>query len=264
VALILAIESATDAAGVALADDDGLLASSTVGRGRRHAETIAPAITAVCATAGVGLGEVDAVAVDVGPGLFTGLRVGIATAKALATGRSLPVVAVSSLDVLAAAAAAAGVTSVLSVVDARRGEVFWARYDAVADGGPLDGDGAAVPVAPDGSVAPDGVVALDGPTLWRRASARVGPPDVLAAEIRTVAPEQRAGLVLVGDGAQRYAAVIGLAGGTVAGPGLAHPPVAVLAAIGVRRFERGEVWAADEVRAEYLREADARRNWVRR
>ena len=131
--VVLAIESATDAAGVALADGSGLLAEVRVGRGRRHAETIAPGVEAVCRLAGIALREVDVVVVDVGPGLFTGLRVGIATAKGIAFGLGLPMVPVTSLDVLAAAVAAGRPASrsgrtLVAVVDARRGEVFWARY----------------------------------------------------------------------------------------------------------------------------------------
>ncbi len=113
--LVLAIESATDAAGVALADDVGTLAEATLGRGRRHAETIAPSIKSCCETAGVTLAEVDAVVVDVGPGLFTGLRVGVGTAKALAYALGARIVAVSSLEVLAQAASSSASSTTSSV-----------------------------------------------------------------------------------------------------------------------------------------------------
>lgn len=240
--LVLAIESATDAAGVAVADDEGLLALAAVGRGRRHAETIAPAVVSVCRAAGVDLDALDAIAVDVGPGLFTGLRVGIATAKGLAFARSVPIVAVTSLDVLAGAAAAARPERPLvAVVDARRGEVFWAWYDG-AGGAPLDG--------PPGSGVPR-----------QQSSPRVGPPQDLADEVRARGPA----VLAVGDGAVRYGALLTEAGAGVAGPVLlAHPPVAALAAIGVARWRSGGGQPADEVRAEYLRDADARSNWVRR
>ena len=135
--MVLAVESATELAGVALADEAGVLATATVSRGRRHAESIAPAIDFVCRRAGVGLSSLDAVGVDVGPGLFTGLRVGVGTAKALAFALERPLVAVGSLDVLAHAVGASGVapgTLVVPVVDARRGEVFVARLRTTADG----------------------------------------------------------------------------------------------------------------------------------
>ncbi len=74
---------------------------STAPRGRRHAEILTPAIAFVCEQAGIDLQEVGVVAVDVGPGLFTGLRVGIATAKALAQALRVPMIGLSSLDLLA-------------------------------------------------------------------------------------------------------------------------------------------------------------------
>ena len=70
-------------------------------RGRRHAESLAPAIQFVCQQADVELAELGAIAVDVGPGLFTGMRVGIATAKTLAMALRIPVVPIVSLDLLA-------------------------------------------------------------------------------------------------------------------------------------------------------------------
>ena len=96
---------------------------------------------------GCTIAEVDRIAVDIGPGLFTGLRVGVATAKALAQALGIGVLGVSSLDVLAAAAAepfgpGAG-ARVVSVVDARRGEVFAASYRF--DRGRATGHGAGRP-----------------------------------------------------------------------------------------------------------------------
>jgi tRNA threonylcarbamoyladenosine biosynthesis protein TsaB len=231
---VLAIESATDAAGVALADDAGVAATVTVGRGRRHAETIAPAVAQVCATAGIGLGALDAVAVDVGPGLFTGLRVGIATAKAVAFAHGLPMVPVASVAVLARAAVVGADPGrpLAAVVDARRGEVFWAWYEATGI-----------------ATAPKEVAAV-----------RVGPPQALAVEVRRhpVPP------LVVGDGAVRYAEPLRAAGAAVAGPLLAHPPVATLAIIGAEIHGDGGGVAPDAVRARYLRDADARINWEQR
>lgn len=127
---VLAIESATGRAGVALGTPDGVIASVQVTRGPRHAEVLVPAIEFVCGQAGVGLADVDAIAVDIGPGLFTGLRVGIATANGLAQALGKPMVAVPSLDLLAHAYRHAG-TDLVTVIDARRGEVYAARYAVV-------------------------------------------------------------------------------------------------------------------------------------
>ena len=81
--LTLGIETATERVSVALGDHDGVLGSIDITRGRRHAETLTPAIEFLCRQADVKIDEVAVVAVDVGPGLFTGMRVGIAAAKAI-------------------------------------------------------------------------------------------------------------------------------------------------------------------------------------
>ncbi len=129
--IVLAIESATGRAGVAIGTPDGVVASVQVTRGPRHAEVLVPSIEFVCEQSGIALGDIDAIAVDVGPGLFTGLRVGIATANGIAQALGKPMIGVSSLDLLAHAYRHAG-TDVVAVIDARRSEVYAARY-AVQD-----------------------------------------------------------------------------------------------------------------------------------
>ena len=121
---ILAIETATSEVGVALADDSGLLATVTARPGRRQAETLHPLIADACRLAGVELAGLDAIAVDIGPGLFTGLRVGVAAAKALAAGLGIPLATATSLEILAAACPGAR-GSVVPVIDMRRGELAW-------------------------------------------------------------------------------------------------------------------------------------------
>ncbi|MEY3617358.1 MAG: hypothetical protein RL726_56, partial [Actinomycetota bacterium] len=82
--LILGIETATERVSVAIGGHEGVLGMFEVTRGRRHAETLTPAIDFVCRQADVALDEISVVAVDMGPGLFTGMRVGLASAKAIA------------------------------------------------------------------------------------------------------------------------------------------------------------------------------------
>jgi len=123
VTLVLAIETATPRCSVAVGHEAGLRASFSVDRDRRHVEAVVPAIAAALRAAGLELADLDALAVDIGPGLFTGMRVGIATAQALGLALGLPVHPVCSLDVLAHPFRHAG-PPVASVVDARRGEVF--------------------------------------------------------------------------------------------------------------------------------------------
>ncbi len=115
---------------------------------RRHAETLTPLIIEALAQAGVGMESVDAVVVGTGPAPYTGLRVGLATAKTLAHARNLPAWGVASLDALALAALANADarTEVLVVSDAKRREVYFGRYTVT--GGLLtsvDGPGVAAP-----------------------------------------------------------------------------------------------------------------------
>lgn len=138
--LVLALDTATPTlvAGVARWSPDGteVLAEQAVPSGTKHAELLTPAIRAVLADAGVVLADLDVVVTGLGPGPFTGLRVGIVTAAALADARELPVVGVCSLD-----AVGSGLRTV--VTDARRKEVYWAAYDA--QGARADGPGVVRP-----------------------------------------------------------------------------------------------------------------------
>jgi tRNA threonylcarbamoyl adenosine modification protein YeaZ len=130
--LLLAFDTATPAVTVALRGDEGVLAEHTVLDARRHGELLAPGIERVLAAAGRSRAELTAVAVGVGPGPFTGLRVGLMTARALGDALEIPVHGVCTLDILAAAAlAGAGPGRDFAVAtDARRREVYWAEYDA--------------------------------------------------------------------------------------------------------------------------------------
>ena len=125
--LTLGIETVTERVSVALGDHDGVLGSIDITRGRRHAETLTPAIEFLCRQADVKIDEVAVVAVDVGPGLFTGMRVGIAAAKAVALALHVPMIAMSSLDLLAYPLRRTD-QLIASVIDARKGEVFYAFF----------------------------------------------------------------------------------------------------------------------------------------
>jgi tRNA threonylcarbamoyl adenosine modification protein YeaZ len=133
--LVLAVDTATPAvtAGVVeLTADAVLLRAARVEHdARKHAELLMPAVQAVCGDAGTSLRGIDAVVVGVGPGPFTGLRVGMVTAAALGDALGVPVHGVCSLDAIAAEAAGEG--PLLVVTDARRREVYWAAYDAAGN-----------------------------------------------------------------------------------------------------------------------------------
>ena len=132
--VVLGIDtSATVCAG--LARDGQVLAAGVVDNTRAHAEQLMPLVQRIAAAAGLSaLAELDAIAVGVGPGPFTGLRVGVVAAVTLAEALGIPVRGVCSLDVLAHQAVTAGLVSSDFVVasDARRKEWYWARYAVVS------------------------------------------------------------------------------------------------------------------------------------
>ena len=149
--IVLSIDTATPSvvAGVLRRDDDGritVLAERIALDAHGHAELLTPKVIAAVADAGLTMADLDAVVVGCGPGPFTGLRVGMATAAAYGHALGVPVLGVCSLDAI-------GVQTdgeVLVITDARRREVYWARY---RDGIRLDGPGvaAAVDVPVDGA-----------------------------------------------------------------------------------------------------------------
>jgi len=125
--LLLGLDTATPAVTVALHDGGQPLAQLVTIDAHRHAELLAPAVAKVIADAGAERGDLTGVAVGVGPGPYTGLRVGVVTARVLGAALGIPVYGVCSLDVIAADTEHGG--DFLVATDARRREVYWARYD---------------------------------------------------------------------------------------------------------------------------------------
>jgi tRNA threonylcarbamoyladenosine biosynthesis protein TsaB len=227
---LLAIETATPQVGLALVGDAGLLAVTRLAGGRRHGETLAPAIAAALASSGLTPRDLTSVVVDVGPGLFTGLRVGLATAKALVDALGIPAAGITSLNALAYPHRRQH-RLVSAVVDARRHEVFRALY--------VPEDGRLVEVA----------------------APAVLTPAALAAELAA-----QAGPVLaVGDGAVRYAEVLAADPAVeVAGVLEAHPDPVVVAELGIAVLAAGAGTDATGLRPLYLRQADVRIGWEER
>ncbi|MFH0242788.1 tRNA (adenosine(37)-N6)-threonylcarbamoyltransferase complex dimerization subunit type 1 TsaB [Streptomyces sp. HK10] len=127
--LLLALDTATPAVTVALHDGTRTLAAADEVDARRHGELLLPAVDRVLAEAGAALGDVTGIVVGVGPGPYTGLRVGLMTATAFAAARGIPVHGLCTLDGIAHAAGEAGLEGPFVVAtDARRKEVYWARY----------------------------------------------------------------------------------------------------------------------------------------
>jgi tRNA threonylcarbamoyladenosine biosynthesis protein TsaB len=226
--LILGIETATERVSVALGGHEGVIGLFEMTKGRRHAETLVPAIEFICRQAGIELDEISVVAVDVGPGLFTGMRVGLASGKAIAQALKVPMIGISSLDLLAFASRHAD-RVVVPVIDARKGEVFSAMYRQV----------------------PGGIQQISDPM--------VGSVDDLVADL--MARSQDA--LLVGDGARRYAEEI-LEGFHCEIGGDAYPSAGPLVQLAHARALREDWVQAREIEPVYLRAPDALINWSTR
>ncbi|MCY3849745.1 MAG: tRNA (adenosine(37)-N6)-threonylcarbamoyltransferase complex dimerization subunit type 1 TsaB [Acidimicrobiaceae bacterium] len=136
--LILGIESATSRVGCAVGGPDGVLAARESSEPRRHAESLVPQIAEALGESGVAMADVGVIAVDVGPGLYTGLRVGVTTAVTMAHALGAAMVSVTSLELVAhEARRSCASRRIDAVIDARRGELFHAAFGA--DGCPISG-----------------------------------------------------------------------------------------------------------------------------
>jgi tRNA threonylcarbamoyladenosine biosynthesis protein TsaB len=229
---LLAFDTATPATTVALLlpGDRTLTRRHEPAPGERpgHVSQLLPLALELLAEAGLDVSQLDRLAVGIGPGTFTGLRIGVATARALAHAHGVPLVGVSTLRSLAAGAAAHGAPpeppAMLAVLDARRGEAFTAAWAA----------GDAEQPAADLLLAPAALT-----------------PDALA-EAAAALP---AGVVAVGDGAIRFRDVLAAAGAVVpADDSAAHR---VDAAVHARLATVMEPDARDAVLPVYLRLPDA-------
>jgi tRNA threonylcarbamoyladenosine biosynthesis protein TsaB len=231
---IVAIETATETVGVAVRAENGAEAVFTLRGRRRHVETLAPAMGHLFDQVGLAPTDLHVVAVDVGPGLFTGLRVGVAAAKGLAQAVGIGVLGLTSLDILTRASAAFGHTGlVMAAVDARRGEVFACVRE----------------LRPDGAPAEDVI----GAGLFS--------PEELAEAVRRLGGVR---IVGVGDGAQRYAGVLGeVPGVSCVMDALDSPPPATLLAMAADLYDAGTVPVSPQLVVPlYMRDADATSNFA--
>jgi tRNA threonylcarbamoyl adenosine modification protein YeaZ len=131
--LLLALDTATPAVTVALHDGTSVIAEESAVDARRHGELLAAAIASVLRMSGAAAADLTGIAVGTGPGPYTGLRVGLVTARVLGSALGISVDGVCTLDVIAqAAAAAADGREFIVATDARRKEVYWARYSPAA------------------------------------------------------------------------------------------------------------------------------------
>ncbi|TET46653.1 tRNA (adenosine(37)-N6)-threonylcarbamoyltransferase complex dimerization subunit type 1 TsaB [candidate division TA06 bacterium] len=125
--LILGIETSSDFGGVALADEGGVVAEELTRRRLNHSEELVKLISSALKGLRSGLDDLQGVAVSIGPGSFTGLRVGLAAAKGLCLSKGLPLLGIPSLDALASMCPESSLP-VHAIIDAKRGEVYWSSY----------------------------------------------------------------------------------------------------------------------------------------
>lgn len=215
---VLALDTSGAVAAAIVADDGAALAQAAVTEPRRQAEELGPMIADLLARAGLGPRDLSRVVVGTGPAPFTGLRVGLVTARTFALAAGLPVVGVCSLDALAQEAEAPVGTRVLVATDARRKEIYWRSYV-------VDAEGRAIP---------------DG-------EPSVGTAAAVAAEL------DLAGTVVVGAGGVLYREELTAAGALVRDAPVTPDPV-VLAGLAARALADGVELPVQPL---YLRRPDA-------
>ena len=228
--IVVGIDTSTPQTSVAIGTENEILAKASVAGAARQ-ESVTPLLKELLARSDLTLSQIGGVAVGIGPGLFTGLRVGVATAKTLAQVANVPVVGIASLDALAYATRYSP-RLIVAVIDARRREVFSAIYRAV----------------------PGGIV--------REREYEVHAPDRLAAELQAMPGE----VLAVGNGAMLYRHVLEEIGSRIefASSIAAHPEAAALVELAVPRLLREEHDRLFDVVPLYLRKSDAEIAWDRR
>jgi len=226
---ILAIDTSTRRVGVALGSQLGVLAAIELGGAAsegppRHAEQLVPAIDHLTRIADLSVRQLSAIAVTIGPGMFTGLRVGVTTAKVMAQALRIPVIPIPSLDLVAYPLRYATGRVVIPALDARRDELYYARYRVVPGGLQRESEYELAKVR-------DLIVDIDA----------AGKPVVLA-----------------GDGAARFRGQFEPSDlCEVAGAGFAAPNLSAMVELAAGRFEREDFSAAADVVPMYLRRSDA-------
>lgn len=228
--LVLGIETSTSHSSVALGSATELVANYQLGRGKNQDQVLVPAVEMMLADAGLTYGQIGGISVGLGPGLFTGLRVGVASARALAQVLNVPIVGFSSMDALAWRVRYSRRT-ICACLDARRKEVFWAFYRP----------------------APGGV--------QRVTDFRCAAPEHCRNEIEARSEH----VLMVGNGPRAYPQAFEDLGDRVELAGVADcwPSAVPLIELAVRRFEREESDRLVDVRPLYVRKSDAEITWER-
>lgn len=221
----LAIETATPGASVAVVEDATTLAAASRIDKVGHATFLVPAIDFCFDQVGWSPSDLDAIVVDIGPGLYTGLRVGLATAQGLAAAFGIPIVPASSLDAIALEART-GHRLIWAIVDVRRGELAMARYRPVP-----------------GGVVKDGGIELVTPDVFKAQLIETNEESLVVGDMTALPDGFISTIHRVKVGRPRY------------------PYAVALAEVGRGRYEKGVYPAADEIQPLYLRDADVTINW---
>ena len=124
---ILGIDTSTMAANVAVLEDDKLICEYTINTKKTHSQKLMPMIENMLKLSDLDIKEIDAIAICVGPGSFTGLRIGMATAKAMAHVNNIPLIGVNSLEILGANMDLCN-RNICSILDAQRNQVYMNKY----------------------------------------------------------------------------------------------------------------------------------------
>lgn len=227
---LLAIEAATEGLSVAVFEGERVVAARELAEARQHAALLLATVDETLRAAGLGLRDLDAMAISAGPGSFTSLRISLATLKGLAFGCELPVVGVSTLETMAfgaleAADAPAAGAEVLALLDARRGEWYAGAWRA-----PTEPGGLPTPTLVEGLYAPGRLV------------------QDLSRAVVVVAPEAGWRAAFERAGLQLSEAIEGAA---------ARPTALAVGRLAARRLDRGEGQTAATLTARYLRRAEA-------
>lgn len=217
--LVLALDTATQAGGAALAEDGKLIGEVMLASDATHSRRLLKVVEFLLQGAGRSREYLNGVAVTIGPGYFTGLRVGLATAQGLALGLDLPVAAISTLRLVAASVARPGPT-IWPVLDARRGLVYAAPF----------------------SYGPQGLERLD---------------EDAAMSPRRLANEIKGPALLVGDGAKAYADELAGPEREMAPEWAAMLRPGLLAILGHHRLSAGQGIKPEQVSPRYCRPSDA-------
>ena len=221
--LILAFDTSSKTASVSVLRDENVLYDIILNTGQNHSEVLLPAVNEACAAAGCKISEIDLFACTLGPGSFTGLRIGVSTLKGLMMAQIKPAVGVSSLAALALNIVPGGKT-ICSVMDAGRGQVYTACYQYAKDSSLLQ-------VENERALAPD------------RMDLKVKEP-----------------VVYVGEGAVKYHEEIrrnSAAGSEFADDDLQFIHASSVGRLALKKFRQGEVLELNRCVPVYLRSADA-------